>query len=271
MKTVLITGASRGIGRATALLFQKNGWNVAATMREPEKESSYQGLKNVKCYRLDVTKQASIQDCIEAVLHDFQSIDVLVNNAGIYLTKPYETVTDDELSEIIETNIIGTMNMMKKIIPCFRKKRSGIIINISSVAGISTFPYQSVYHGTKWAVEGLSEGLIYELREIGVSIKLVEPGMVKTNIYEHTKNLRLEEYPKEYKKSFRGWHKFIMNSIRKGFEPENTAKTIYQAVTDHKKKFRYTSGSDTKLVHFMRSILPFSLYIKMIRKMSGMS
>ncbi len=268
MKTVLITGASKGIGRATALLFQKNGWNVAATMREPEKESDLRELRNMKCYQLDVTDNDSIKGCLKAVTKDFGNIDVLVNNAGVYTTKPLEMTSEDDINKLINTNIIGTIHMTQMILPYFRRRKEGIIINLSSMAGKSTFPFQSLYHTTKWAIEGLSEGLQHELKKLNIKVKIVEPGMVKTNLYDSMQKLSVNNYPDDYKNSFKNWHGYMIGSFNSTYGPDVTANTIYKAATDQKSKLRYASGSDTKMIFLLRSILPFALFTGFIRKLS---
>lgn len=268
MKTVLITGASKGIGKATALLFQRNGWNVAAAMREPEKESDLTVLKNVKCYQLDVTGNDSIKRCLHCAIQDFGNIDVLVNNAGIYTTKPLEMTSENDINRIINTNIIGAIHMTQMILPHFRSRKEGTIINISSIAGKSTFPFQSLYHTSKWAIEGMSEGLQHELKKLNIKVKIVEPGMVKTNLYDSIKNLSTDNYPVDYQNSFNNWHGYLIESFNKGYGPDVTAKTIYKAATDQKSKLRYASGSDTKMVLLLRKILPFPLFNLTVRKLS---
>ncbi|HEY1406910.1 MAG TPA: SDR family oxidoreductase [Spirochaetota bacterium] len=268
MKTILITGTSSGIGRETALLFHKMGWNVAASMRSPGNETTLKNIDNVRCYRIDVTDRDSIATGIHNVIKDFGGIDVLVNNAGIYATNPIEMISDESIRNIIDTNIIGTINMTKMILPVFRKQKSGMIVNISSIAGKATFPYQTIYHGTKWAIEGISESLAYELKDINIRIKVVEPGMVKTNLYETVKNISPDNYPSDYAKSFGNWHRFLMTSFAKGYDPCRDAKTIYTAVTDNKSKLRYTTDSDTRMLLFLKSILPLSVFSHLIRKAS---
>jgi NADP-dependent 3-hydroxy acid dehydrogenase YdfG len=188
MKPVFITGASSGIGKAAAILFQEKGWNVAATMRNPQKETSLSSLKNVRCYPVDITDINSIQKSLASAINDFGSIDVLINNAGVYTTNPLEMTSEKDINQLLHTNIIGTIHVIKMILPYFRSNKEGMIINISSVAGKSSFPFQSLYHGTKWAIEGISEGIYYELRKLNIKVKLVEPGMVKTNLYDEVQN-----------------------------------------------------------------------------------
>lgn len=269
MSTVLITGASSGIGKATAKLFQSKGWNVIATMRNPHVEKELVKLDNVKVLQCDVTNPNSIKTAVTQGIGIFGNIDVLVNNAGIYSTNPLEMHSENEINHIINTNIIGTIYMIQAILPHFRSQRRGSIINISSVAGRSTFPFQSLYHTTKWAVEGMSEGLQYELKRLNITVKVVEPGMVKTNLYDETRESSVESYPKDYLNSFKKWHNYLMGNFNKGYAPDVTAKTIYKAAIDQKSKLRYASGFDTKMVLLLRSILPFSMYNLFVRKLSG--
>jgi NAD(P)-dependent dehydrogenase (short-subunit alcohol dehydrogenase family) len=186
-KTVFITGASIGIGRATAELFQSKGWNVVATMRNPEAGAAVSGnsnpalaeLENVLVTKLDVNDQASIDSAIAAAIARFGSIDVLVNNAGFGIYGILEATSLDQLRQQFETNVIGLLATTKAVIPGFRKQHSGVIVNIGSIAGRISLPAGTPYNGSKFAVEGITEALSYEMRAIGVRVKLVEPGFIK--------------------------------------------------------------------------------------------
>ncbi len=151
--TVLITGASSGIGKETALYFQKMGWNVIATMRSPEKATDMHKLQNVTLLPLDVTEPASIRNAVNEAVLQFGTIDVLVNNAGFYTIGALETFTDADIQRQINTNLIGLIRVTKEVLPHMRKVRKGTIINVSSVAGKTTVPIQSLYHAAKWGVE----------------------------------------------------------------------------------------------------------------------
>jgi len=270
MKTILITGASSGIGKATALLFAKKGWNVAATMRDAEYLSLFKDVQNIATYLLDVTNKTTIQSCIKQVIRDFRKIDVIVNNAGIYTTNPLEWTPDKTIDDIIETNIKGILHTTKTILEHFRGNKSGIIVNVSSIAGRVTFPFQTIYHTSKWAIEGLSESLYYELKPLNIKVKIIEPGMVKTNIYHSVLNFPFEQYPDDYQANFKKWHSYLMNNYKNGYLPELDAKTIYRAVTGNSSKLRYTSDFTTKAVFFLRSLLPLSVFQNIIRKQSGL-
>lgn len=270
MKTVLITGSANGIGKETALLFAKKGWNVIATVRSFENSEELRDKQNIHLYQMDVRDKQSIKECISQVIQQFGKIDVIINNAGIYTINPLEVTSDETIENIIDTNIHGVINVTKALLPHFRKNKAGIIINISSIAGRATFPYQSVYHTSKWAIEGFSEGLYYELEPLNIKVKVVEPGVVKTNIYNSVMDYSLENYPTEYQDNFKKGHSSLMNNLTKGYEPELDAQTIYRAVTDNKNKFRYTTDMQTKFALFLYSILPLSLFRKMICKLSGL-
>lgn len=152
-QTIFITGASTGIGRAAALHFRDKGWNVAATMRNPAEHADLAAEKVLTC-ALDVTQPATIRPAMEQALKAFGHIDVLVNNAGYGTFGPFEAATDEQIERQYATNVTGLMYVTRAFLPHFRERRSGTIINISSVGGRATFPLFSLYHGTKWAVEG---------------------------------------------------------------------------------------------------------------------
>ena len=173
-KTVLITGSSSGIGRAAAKLFQKKGWNVAATMRSPQKEKELTNLENVICPQLDVMKVETIRQAVEETKQKFGEINAVVNNAGYGLVGPFEAATQEQIQRQFSTNVFGLMNVTGEVIPYFRERKQGIIANIASIGGRVTFPLYSLYHGTKWAVEGFSESLQHELKPFNIKIKIIE-------------------------------------------------------------------------------------------------
>ena len=268
MKTILITGASSGIGKETAVLFAQKGWDVAATMRNPETLSLFADNNNITTYLLDVTDSGSVKSCIEKVLRDFGKIDVIVNNAGIYTTSPLELTSDEMIDNIVETNIKGVLNTTKAILEHFRKNKSGMIVNVSSIAGRVTFPFQSIYHTSKWAIEGFSESLYYELKPLNIKVKVIEPGMVKTNIYNAVIEIPSEQYPNEYQGDFKKWHRYLMKNYENGYSPKLDAITIYKAANSKHSKLRYTSDLTTKLVFSLRSLFPLSIFQGIIKKQS---
>lgn len=269
MKTIFITGASSGIGRQTVKHFHKKSWNVIAAMRRPEKETEFSSYENISVVQCDVTDPNSVKQAVNAALEKFGNIDVLVNNAGVYDTKPLELATDTEIANVIDTNIKGVITCIQAVLPHFREKRDGVIINVSSIAGFAAFPFQTIYHASKWAVEGLSESLYYELKEFNIKVKLVEPGMVKTDLYNQildtAKNL-----PSEYKNNFSKWHNYLARLIQDGPAPEDCAQTIFKAASDDKWKTRYRSGKDARLLAVLHTLLPLPVFRFIVRKITGL-
>ncbi len=264
-KTIFITGASSGIGRAAAEHFSRKGWNVAATMRTPEKEQSLQKLDNVRLFRLDVTQPETIANAVENALKVFGDIDVLVNNAGYGAVGIFEKAEPAQIQKQFDTNVFGLMNVTRAFLPYFRKRKAGRIINISSVGGRITFPVYSVYHATKWAVEGFSESLQFELRPFNIDVKLVEPAAIKTDFYSRSKDV----FQKEGFPDYDAYEKVALSNTDKFGEkapgPEVVAKTIYKAATSRCKKMRYPSSTQGKMLLFIRKIIPGRWFLFIIR------
>ena len=236
-KTVLITGASSGFGRDTALLFKEKGWNVAATMRSPEKAESWAGPAGLFTPRLDVTDRVSMQAAIDETVTKFGGIDVLINNAGFGLLGPLEGASPDDLQREIDTNLMGVIGMIQLVLPLMREARSGVIVNVSSIGGRMTLPLFSAYHATKFAVEGLTEALQYELQEHGIRMKLIEPGGSKTNFDSSTSMVRTP-HP-AYKALIDGFDKMWEKESAKLPGPEKVVQAIYRAATDGSARLRY--------------------------------
>jgi len=268
MKTLLITGASNGIGKETALLFARKGWNVVATMKDAAHLSMFADTKNITTYLLDVNDNESIQTAIHQVIRDFGKIDVLVNNAGVYTTNPLEQTSDETINGIVETNIKGVIRTTKAMLPHFRENKAGTIVNVSSVAGRVTFPFQSIYHTSKWAIEGFSESLYYELKPINIKVKVVEPGVVKTNLYHAVQDFPFEQYPVAYQTNFKKWHRFVMKNIDNGYLPDLDAKTIFKAANSNSSKLRYATDFTTKALIALRSLLPLTVFQKIVKMQS---
>ncbi len=242
--TILITGASCGIGRTTALHFQAQGWNVVATMRSPEKETELNALDNVLVTRIDVTDNSSINEAVTAGIDRFGQIDVLLNNAGYGAYGPLEAFPMESIERQFDTNVIGLLAVTKAVLPHFRANRSGTIINVSSIGGQMTFPLGTLYHGTKFAVEGLSEALHYEMEAIGVKVKIIEPGMIATDFggrsFDFTNDENMSEYQPLVQKLFGAWGSMT------GSPAQVVADAIWQAATDGTNTLRYRAGTDAE-------------------------
>jgi NAD(P)-dependent dehydrogenase (short-subunit alcohol dehydrogenase family) len=265
-KTIFITGASTGIGRATAQLFQQQGWNVVATMRSPEKSPELANLPNVLCLPLDVTQVETIHAAIDRAISQFGSIDVIVNNAGYALIGAFEACEMADIRGQFETNVFGLMEVTRAILPHFRQRQQGIVVNVASIGGRMTFPIYSPYHATKWAVDGFSESLQYELRQFNIKVKIIEPGAIKTDFYGRSisvaKKAGLTAYDDYIDRTLSQMDKAGAN----GSPPEVTAQVIYKASTDGSWKLRYPAGGNASLLLGLRKLLPEAWFIGLMRR-----
>lgn len=265
-KTVLITGSSSGIGKATVKYFQEKGWNVAATMRQPNKEQELGTLSNVKLYALDVTNNESIAKALHEVTADFGRIDVLVNNAGYAAIGIFEAADRDIIQRQFDTNVFGLMAMSKAILPFFRKNNGGTIVNVASVGGRLCFPLYSLYHATKWAVDGFSESLQYELKPFNIKVRIIEPGLIKTDFYSRSQQvLAMNEEP-EYERILSKGEKTIANFTKMGSSPETVAKCVYKAAISSSGKLRYPIAGGARLFLLMRKITPDRLFRAFVQR-----
>jgi short-subunit dehydrogenase len=265
-KTILITGASTGVGRATALYFSAHGFNVIATMRNIDKGTDLQSTSNILVQQLDVTDPVSVKRAIEAGIAKFGSIDILVNNAGIGVLGAFEATSAGLIQRQFDTNVFGVMNTIKAILPHFRKRKQGMIINISSGVGIIPIPLQSLYDSTKFAIEGFSESLFYELDALNINVKLVLPGAIKTDFFSSMITADVSPYP-----DYADYHHKVLSNVaksnrRSGVEPDHVAAIIYKAATDNKKKLRYLAGKDISLFSKVRKVLPDGLFMAIVKK-----
>jgi NADP-dependent 3-hydroxy acid dehydrogenase YdfG len=262
-KVILITGASSGIGKETAKLFQAKNWKVAATMRAPDKAEELQKIVDLECIKLDVTDPDSIRNAIDRTLEVFGRIDAVVNNAGYALFGPFEAASPEQIERQYETNVLGLMNVCREILPYFRERKKGTIVNIASVGGRMTFPFYSLYNSTKWAVEGFSESLQYEVEQFNIRIKVIEPGPIKTDFYDRSEDVARKDGLTAYDYVM---DKAAVNMRKAGAEaPDGSvvAQTIYDAVTDDSKRLRYSVN--TKGILAARKVLPDSLFFALIR------
>ncbi|MFF0826447.1 SDR family oxidoreductase [Brevibacillus sp. NPDC003359] len=267
MKTIFITGASSGIGRATVRHFAEKGWNVVATMRSPEKETEFIKSDNILVLRLDVEKKDTITNALAAGIERFGKIDVLLNNAGYGSMGILEAATDEQIRRQFEVNVFGLINMTKVIVPHFRTTKEGVLINISSMAGKVTFPTMSLYHSTKFAVEGFSESLSYELASQNIKVKLIEPGAINTDFGGRSMDFYFSESLSDYKPftdAYLGKLAEMEKDPAFSSSPELVAETIYQAATDGTSKLRYVVGEDANTLINMKDDVGDEQYMKNI-------
>jgi len=244
-KTILITGSSSGIGKVTARHFQSQGWNVIATMRSPEKEQELNLLENVLVTRLDVRDNGSIHAAINAGITRFGIIDVLVNNAGYGLSGPLEAISQEKIRRQFDTNVMGLIETTRAVLPHLRANKKGTVINISSPAGVAGFPLNSMYCASKFAVEGFSQALSFELDAIGVTVKLVTPGHIDTDFSGRSFDFNHDVEWVEYQ-SIVDKFEHLRRNYPKGANPQLVAQVIYQAATDGSKQLRYVAGEDAE-------------------------
>lgn len=249
-KRIFITGASSGLGKAAAILFAQRGWEVIATMRKPENETELNQVANIKLMALDVTDLAQIQSVAQAVIAE-GGVDVVFNNAGYGLAGPLEGSTDEQVVQELNTNLLGVIRVTQAFIPHFREKRAGLFISTTSIGGLVTFPFNSVYHATKWALEGWSESMAFELSRFGIGIKTVSPGGIKTDF--GTRSIVLakhEAYDEFFNKVFSVFRD--PERASRASTAEQIAEVVYEAATDGKDQLRYVGGNDAKALYAQR-------------------
>lgn len=256
-KTVFITGASSGIGKATAEWFLARDWNVVATMRTPRSERQHAAWMVAP---LDVTDPASVEAARDAAIARFGGIDALVNNAGYSLVGTFESMDDARIARQFETNVLGLMRVARAFLPHFRTRRAGTLINVASMGGRLTFPFYSVYHATKWAVDGFSESLAFELEPLGIRVKIIEPGAIKTDFYERSADFVHDPALKEYGAIVDKGMARMNAAGRKGAPADRVAEAIWNAATDGTTRLRYVVGSDAKGLLALRRAIPDRVY-----------
>lgn len=258
MKTIFITGASSGIGKATAKFFQSSGWNVIATMRNPERETELTQLEHVTVLPLDITDLQQIESTVEKAikLHD---IDVVLNNAGYGLFGAMEALSDGQVTQQVTTNLLGTMRVTRAFIPYFRQRENGLFINVTSIAGLMAFPFGSAYHATKWALEGWSESLSIELSMFNIGVKTVSPSGTNTNF--SGSSLDLASHP-----VYDGVIQKTLGGFSSPSTPEEIAAVIHEAATDNKDQLRYLAGDNAKARYARRLEIGPEPFRKEIKK-----
>jgi NAD(P)-dependent dehydrogenase (short-subunit alcohol dehydrogenase family) len=248
--TIFITGTSSGLGRASAKLFASRGWTVVATMRNPSKETELAALPNVVLLALDITDPLQIGEAASATLAR-GDVDVVFNNAGYGMAGPLEGVTDEQMLRMVHTNLMGPIRVTKAFTPHFRENQGGLFINTTSIGGLITVPLNSMYHATKWALEGWSEGMAFELSQFGIGLKIIEPGGMKTDFF--TRSFDAGRHP-----AYDALVTQVMNAITDPKQmatysaPEEIAEVVYEAATDGKDQLRYVAGADAKATYATR-------------------
>lgn len=255
-KTVIITGCSTGLGRTSAVDFARKGWNVVATLRDLEAATDFPRLENVFVTRLDVQDVVSIRAALSAGVSRFGSIDVVVNNAGFGLFGVFESTPVEKIREQFDVNVFGVMETTRAILPHFRERKEGLIVNVSSGAGIFTLPMLSLYCSSKFALEGFSESLSYELASQNIGVKIIEPGgVVSTDFGKRSGQEAAQNHPPPSYASFVSGATDLFQNLRstRTATEQDVADVIYAAATDGSNRLRYVATEDIKpLVRYRR-------------------
>ena len=269
-RVILVTGASAGIGRSTVQRFASAGWQVAATMRRPEDGRDLATVAGVRVFPLDVTSTTSVEAAVSAVHESFGRIDAVVNNAGYGADGVFEAMDDELIRRQFETNVFGLMRVTRAVLPLLRRQGSGTLVQVSSMGGRVTFPLYSIYNGTKWAVEGFSESLAFELRPFGIRVRLVEPGKIRTEFYGRSRERAAVPVDGGYDDFVARCEAISLATGRAaGSSPELVAETIHRAVVERGWRLRYPVASPAPLLMRLRRVLPESWFLRLMRRRYG--
>jgi len=270
-KVVIVTGSSSGIGYATSLLLARKGFYTYASARNIDKSASLGSIANterlpLKLIQLDVTDDSSIKAALEKIVLEKGRIDVLVNNAGYGLFGAFEDLTLDEIKAQFETNFFGVIRVTQHVLPTMRTQGGGgVIVNVSSINGRVAFPVISAYVSTKFATEGLSESIAYELGPFGIKVILIEPGAIGSNFMKGSVLPKRALDPQSpYSELVKKVSAKIGSDHKNATQPEEVAKTIVDAILSGKPEFRYVVGSDAISLLEARKNMSFSEFQKMI-------
>jgi NAD(P)-dependent dehydrogenase (short-subunit alcohol dehydrogenase family) len=270
----VVTGSSSGIGLATSLALARNGYLTYATMRNLAKRDSVQSTAekqhlSIRTVQLDVTDENSVKNAIQSILSESGRIDLLVNNAGYGLTGALEDIRIDEIRALYETNLFGVIRVTQAVLPTMRKQGSGRIINISSGAGRIGYPGGSAYVSSKFALEGLSESMAYEIEQFGIRTVLVEPGFVRTNFGENiviTKKAQDPNSPYSQMMMQMKSSSYRRRMIENASDADLVASVVVEAATAKEPNLRYLAGKDVQQMVAAKKSMSDEEFQKMIRQ-----
>lgn len=258
----LVTGASSGFGRATSEVLSENGYKVFGTSRNPGRVIDTP--KNIEMLELDVNSDDSVKSCVGSLLEKTKGqLDVLINNAGIVTLGAIEEMSMEETKMQLETNLFGAVRMIRAVLPTMRSHKSGRIINIGSLAGHIAVPFQGMYATSKFALEGFTEQLRQETRNLGIKVSIVEPGFFRTNILKSAQlaSQRIEDYGEERSRAIAALGEFE----QKGADPILVARTILKILGEKRPKLHYAVGKEKSGLLFKR-ILPQTIFEGQVRR-----
>jgi len=274
-RVAIVTGSSSGIGFEISLMLARNGLTTYATMRDLHKSSMLTSIADkekipLRCVQLDVTDDMSVKQAIETIVNESHNIDILINNAGYGLSGALEDLLIDEIKLQFDTNFFGLIRATQAVLPIMRNQRSGIIVNISSGLGRFGIATSSAYASSKFAVEGLTESMSYELEPFGIKTILVEPGIIKTNFIKAAVLAQKSKDPNSPYFQFmnnmdEGMKKLIENSE----SPEYVARVVLDAINDSNPKLRYLAGKDVEQIMEIKNKMSDEDFHNMIKNMSS--
>jgi short-subunit dehydrogenase len=277
-KVAVVTGSSSGIGLETSLLLARNGFYAFATMRNLDKSKAISNLKekeklSLEILQLDVNDDESVKEAIQRIRKEQERIDVLVNNAGYGLVGPFEELSVEEFKEQFETNVFGVIRVSQAVLPIMRRQRNGIIVNISSIAGKIGFPLTSAYVSSKFALEGLSESMAYEIEEFGIKVILIEPGVIKTNFNNNIKIGKkvTNDSNSPYGEMTQKRISRFKPRFESGTSPIEVAKVILKTITSAENQqlstdFRFLVGNDALKLMEIRNNMSDKEFRKIVIK-----
>jgi NAD(P)-dependent dehydrogenase (short-subunit alcohol dehydrogenase family) len=276
-RIAVVTGSSRGIGFETALLLARSGFHTYATMRNLEKSKSITEIANteklpLQVVQLDVNDDISVKNAIDKIVGaaaENKRIDALVNNAGYGLVGAFEDLSVEEIKAQFETNLYGVIRVTQQVLPVMRKQNSGgTIVNVSLVGGRIGVPVLSAYQSTKFALEGLSESMSYELEPFGIRVVIIEPGFIRTNIVNSSTSAQKALDPKSpyfpLMQKVKNHFKSMIENASSSSPPEEVAKVILHAITSENPQLRYTVGNDAATIIQARMNMPDKEFRKMV-------
>jgi NAD(P)-dependent dehydrogenase (short-subunit alcohol dehydrogenase family) len=276
-RIAVVTGSSSGIGFETALLLARSGFHTYATMRNLEKSKSITEIANteklpLQVVQLDVNDDISVKNAIDKIVGaaaENKRIDALVNNAGYGLVGAFEDLSVEEIKSQFETNLYGVIRVTQQVLPVMRKQNSGgTIVNVSSVGGRIGVPVLSAYQSTKFALEGLSESMSYELEPFGIRVVIIEPGFIRTNIVNSSTSAQKALDPKSpyfpLMQKVKNHFKSMIENASSSSPPEEVAKVILHAITSENPQLRYTVGNDAATIIQARMNMPDKEFRKMV-------
>src|SRR6476646_9024086 len=271
-KVAIVTGSSSGIGYETALTLARNGFLTYATMRNLNKSENIKLVATkenlpIHINQLDVTDDVSVKNTVQAILSETGRIDLLVNNAGYGLNGAFEDLAMDEIKAQYKTNVFGLIRTTQAVLPIMRRQKSGTVINISSGVGRFGLPGSSAYVSTKFAVEGLSESMSYELEPFGIKVVLVEPGVIKTNFVDGMVIARKSQDPKSpYSQIIQKMVTGLEEMMKNGSSPDLVAKVVLNAAINENPSLRYLAGNDVEQLLESKRMMTDEEFYKMMKQ-----